>query len=121
MANKENNERETHFFVDNFNEGVSEEHNTEAADYMSENSNQCDTDDEGNRRTHPQPSFISQQWPQTYRYESYFTIYVSFFLHRTYFTSYVPPCFYMSTKFCYLRLFWHERADVGLSFCYSLN
>ncbi|XP_068475132.1 amino acid transporter AVT1A-like [Phaseolus vulgaris] len=67
MANKENNERETHFFVDNFNEGVSEEHNTEAADYMSENSNQCDTDDEGNRRTHPQPSFISQQWPQTYR------------------------------------------------------
>jgi len=76
MANKENNERDSHFLVDNFNEDVNEEH-----DYRSENSNQCDTDDEGNHRTHPQSSFISQQWPQTYRYGS-FSIYMSFFLHK---------------------------------------
>ncbi|CAJ1914851.1 unnamed protein product [Sphenostylis stenocarpa] len=42
-----------------------EHHDIENVDY--ETSNQYDSDNEGNRRAFPQSSFVSQQWPQTYR------------------------------------------------------
>ncbi|XP_047177135.1 amino acid transporter AVT1A-like, partial [Vigna umbellata] len=61
------NRRDSESFMDDFDGDDNEEHNTQSADYRSEHSNQCDSDEEGHRKTHPESSFISQQWPQTYR------------------------------------------------------
>jgi len=62
------NGKESQFLTSDF-DGDNEEHNRQSGDYSrSEHSNQYDSDEDGNRKTHPESSFISQQWPQTYRY-----------------------------------------------------
>ncbi|QCD97035.1 solute carrier family 32 [Vigna unguiculata] len=61
------NGKESQFLTSDF-DGDNEEHNRQSGDYSrSEHSNQYDSDEDGNRKTHPESSFISQQWPQTYR------------------------------------------------------
>ncbi|RDX63734.1 Amino acid transporter AVT1A, partial [Mucuna pruriens] len=66
MANIENKGRDSDFFLDHFNEDANEEQDIEAVDYRSESSNQCGSDNEGNRTVQPRYS-SSQQWPQSYR------------------------------------------------------
>ncbi|KAK7396175.1 hypothetical protein VNO78_16989 [Psophocarpus tetragonolobus] len=68
MAKNENKERDhSEFFMDKFNEHDNEEdQDIEVVDYKSENSNQCDSDNDGNNRKEPH-SFSSQQWPQSFR------------------------------------------------------
>ncbi|TKY62702.1 Vacuolar amino acid transporter 1 [Spatholobus suberectus] len=64
MANNENKESDSDFFMHQINEDANEEEqDIEAVEYKSESSNQCGSDNEGNRRTQPH----SQQWPQSYR------------------------------------------------------